>query len=103
VLACPILLCTFHATKAWLEQLRKKLKNKTLFTAAFDGLYSIMHLKARGSREERMAAVKEAIAAFAEHFAHEPDVVAWVQSTWEPKAGVWLAFTSYADAPSCTI
>lgn len=91
VLKCPTILCTFHVTKAWIEQLRKKLVDKTRFTETFDGLYSIMHLKAAGTTVERSAAIDAALAKFAKQFEDEAEVTGWVTSTWAPKKGATRA------------
>ena len=86
-LGCPIFLCLWHGTKAWLEQLRRKLVNKERIREAFQALYGIMFLRAAGSREERLAAVNAKIAAFKSAFAEERAMVAWFEREWEKKKG----------------
>ena len=87
VFDCPVLLCLWHATKAWLEQLRAKLHDKSRFREAFDSLYAIMFLKAAGTREQRLAALQESIDALEEDFEDEDDMLQWFQHEWEPKLG----------------
>jgi hypothetical protein len=45
----PVFLCTFHVLKAWLEQLRHKVKDKARYTEAFQALQGIMYHVAAGS------------------------------------------------------
>lgn len=83
----PVLLCLWHATKAWLEQIRNKLVNKQRCKEAFDTLHDIMYLKATGTLAQRCAAVDAAIEQFKETFSDEPEVIDWFELAWEKKRG----------------
>jgi hypothetical protein len=86
----PVFLCTFHVLKAWLEQLRHKVKDKARYTEAFQALRGIMYQVAAGSFEERMAVIDGAIALFKKQFEDEKALLAYLTSTWEHKRGTQL-------------
>jgi uracil phosphoribosyltransferase len=77
----------WHATKCWLEQLRRQLADKSRFRDAFDSLYAIMFLDASGTLDERTAAVDAKIAAFKVAFEDESAVVEYFVRHWEKKKG----------------
>jgi hypothetical protein len=56
----PVFLCTWHATKCWLEQLRNKMVHKERFTEAFHTILAVMLLKVGGISEEKVSAVDTA-------------------------------------------
>lgn len=80
-------LCTFHVTKTWLEQIRRKLVDKMRYKAAFDALREMLYFKAAGSGDERLAAVETLIAAFKQAFAQEPALLSWFCADWYKKRG----------------
>jgi thioredoxin-related protein len=73
--------------KAWLEQLRRKLQDKTRFRQAFDQLYAIVYMRAQGSTEARQAAVADRIRAFKESFRSEKNLLQYFEVHWEAKSG----------------
>ena len=84
----PVFICTWHATKTWIEQIRNKLINKDLYTEAFNGLHGIMTMDPDGTHEERLAAVDSAIGDWKEQFRAEDGMVKWFTKYWEPKKGI---------------
>lgn len=89
----PVFICTWHATKTWIEQIRCKLIDKSLFTDAFNGLHDIMTMDPGGTREERLAAVDSAIGGWQEQFKDETELLKWFNRYWEPKKGVLHVLT----------
>jgi hypothetical protein len=85
--AVPVFLCTWHATKCWLEQLHNKLVDKSRVTETFNAIHDIMLLKVAGTPEEKLAAVDAAIKAFKEAFSDEGAVLQWFEREWEVKSG----------------
>lgn len=81
------MVCCWHSTKAWLEELRPKLEDKTRFREAFDMLHDIMFMRPTGPYDERLAAVTQAITDFKAAFAGEKEVVDWFKRAWEKKKG----------------
>lgn len=92
-LFCLVYLCIWHVTKAWMEQLRRKLIIKGKLKEVFKALYRIMHLRCNGSEEDKMNAVLAAIAKLKEDYKDEVQVLEWFQSTWVGKIGVILLFS----------
>lgn len=106
MLGCPVLLCTWHATKAWLEQLRNKLRDKSRFREAFDTLHNIMLLKATGTREQRLAALDASITNFEEAFKKEDGkegVLAWFRREWKPKLRAQAAYCRKTPIACCQV
>lgn len=85
-----MLLCTFHVTKCWLENARRKLVDKQRFKEAFAALHDIMLLDAGGSREERATAVEAEFDSFKQRFSGEPELLKYVKKEWEPKKGAHM-------------
>lgn len=81
-------LCTWHATKAWLEQCRNKLVDKDRFQEAFDALHDVMVMKLVGTREERLQQVDDALKKVQEQFAGETEWLKWLNRAWVPKSSM---------------
>lgn len=90
---CKPLLCSWHATKCWLEQLRNKLVDKSRFREAFDCLYAVMYLRARTTDTDAqcLAAIDDQLAAFRTAFVMEQGVHDWSDREWDPKTGAFGA------------
>lgn len=49
----PILLCLFHVLKAWMEQLRSKVRSKDKFSKVLKALYALVLFCATETAEQR--------------------------------------------------
>lgn len=85
VFSCPVFLCIWHVTKAWLEQLRQKLLDKTQLRAVFLALYNIMfmHHSDEDSVHHEMDRLKET-------FPEEKRVHDWIQRAWTSNVSTQL-------------
>lgn len=78
----------FHVLKAWLEQLRKKMRNKSRFHEAFKMLHNVVYFQAFGSAEFKAAAVVAEFNKFKQTFADtEPGMIQYLEIIWEKKIG----------------
>jgi hypothetical protein len=88
----PIYLCNYHVRKAWLKNLRKKVKNEEKRHAMYKALCSLQELEAftedgAVDTSALAAAVTSAAAAFVAEYASEADFCTYFQETWWHKAG----------------
>jgi hypothetical protein len=91
---CKVFLCHFHVLKAWLENLRRRLSDKSRFTEAFDMLRAIVYWKQPGaSQEEKAASISVLINEFRSKFANESGLLNYFFSFWEQKKGKTLLVT----------
>jgi hypothetical protein len=83
-----VFLCLFHVLKAWLENLRRKMINKSRFREAFETLKSIVYWRKPGaSDEEKRSEIDRLIDEFRETFKAEGSLLHYFNSFWEPKKG----------------
>ena len=68
-LGCRVVTCNWHTLKCW---------------KVCDALHAIMYLKHSGTKAERVAAVRAALAAFKAAFSEERAIVQHVEQKWEP-------------------
>jgi hypothetical protein len=88
---CKVFLCLFHVLKAWLENLRKKLSDKSRFREAFDMLRGIVYWQRQGATEEEKAAsINHLIDEFRKTFDTEMSLLNYFGSYWEQKKGKTL-------------
>jgi hypothetical protein len=81
--------------KPWLDQLRKKLRDKSRFREAFVSLYAIVYLKVQGTVEERTSAVSNHIQRFKQAFSSEGALLEYFMVHWEGKAGKRLSASTF--------
>jgi hypothetical protein len=88
---CKEFLCLFHVLKAWLENLRRRLTDKSRFREAFDTLSKIVYWKRPGaSQEEKAATINFLISEFRRTFAAESGLLHYFASFWDQKKGKTL-------------
>lgn len=83
----PVYLCTWHVTKAWVKQIRSKVKTGAQFQRAFTGLHKIMTMPAAGDRAATLRALNEKLDAYEAEFAEHPALLEYVRGYWRPKLG----------------
>lgn len=81
---CPIFLCTFHVTKAWLEQIRQKLFDKEQMKPVYKGLRKILYMKPPGDDLHKHVAVEAAVEEFRKRFKEEEAMLKWFDRMWLP-------------------
>jgi hypothetical protein len=88
---CKVFLCLFHVLKAWLENLRKKLSDKSRFREAFEMLRGIVYWQRPGApEEEKAASIDHLINEFRRTFDTETSLLDYFDSYWEQKKGETL-------------
>lgn len=77
----------WHVLKAWAEQLRRKLQDKSRFHEAYGMLQRIAGMQVPGTLKEVHSTVDDAIRCFESRFHEETEVIAWFQRAWKDKRG----------------
>ena len=86
----PVFLCTWHVTRAWLKQLRAKLKSKSRFQETFNALHKLMYMKGGESQEKTQELIQEAIHSFKARFQDAPAVVTYFERKYQTNTGALL-------------
>jgi hypothetical protein len=88
----PLFLCNYHVRKAWVKNLRKKVRSEQLRVAMFKDLCSLQELEAFTAdgavdQEALTIAVEAAALAFVTKYAAEADFCKYFTDTWWKKPG----------------
>jgi hypothetical protein len=83
-----VFLCLYHVMKAWLENLRRRLSQKSRFTEAFEMMKKMVYWQQQGaSTEEQRSGIDRLVTEFREVFVAERSLLQYFDSYWEPKIG----------------
>lgn len=95
----PIFLCLFHVFEAWLDQVRKKLFNKGLFTKVMQVLKTMVYSRPlNGESPSDMS--ERLIGQFKEMYADE-ERIEYFERHWEGKKGMFRISTDLTVSRVC--